>query len=503
MPRILRDRPACLLALLAVAVHLYASSGYGYFRDELYFIVCGQRPAWGYVDQPPLIPLVAAAMHQAFPGSLVMLRLLSALTHAGTIALTGETARLLGGRWWAQLVAGLAVLCGGVYLALGTLLTTDALQPLSWLFAGYALIRILRDGDERWWIPLGVVAGMALLSKYMIGFWLVALAAGLLATQPRRVFARPGAYVAAAIAGVIVLPNVLWQAAHGWPFLEIGRVGATDKNIALSPLEFFYAEVQTLNGATAPLWLTGLAAFAVWRRFAALRAFAVAFLLLFIAMIVLHAKPYYPVGAYPLLFAGGAVAIEAWIAARALRIAYAGIIALNGLVVAPFVLPILPIERFAAYQAWLGVVPKAMERDRIGRLPQYYADMFGWPALAAMVGRTYQSLSPQEQRQAVFLGDNYGEAAAVDVLGTPWHVPPAISGNNNYFVWGPRGHDGSVVIRLGRTREDLLQAYASVEAVGETDNPWAMPGETGKALWICRGRKVPLDVAWPGFKRYR
>lgn len=205
----LRDRPACALALLAVAIHLYASGGYGYFRDELYFIVCDEHPDWGYVDQPPLIPLIAAAMHRWFAPSLVMLRLLPALGHAATIALTGETARLLGGGRWAQAVAGLAVLCGGVYLATGTILTADAVQPLAWLFCGYALIRILRDGDERWWPALGVVVGVALLTKYMIGFWLVALAVGLVVTQPARVVARPGPYVAAAIAAVIVLPNVL------------------------------------------------------------------------------------------------------------------------------------------------------------------------------------------------------------------------------------------------------------------------------------------------------
>jgi 4-amino-4-deoxy-L-arabinose transferase-like glycosyltransferase len=137
-------------------------------------------------------------MHRWFAPSLVMLRLVPALAHGATIALTGETARLLGGGRWSQVAAGLAVLCGGVYLGTGTLLSTEALQPLTWLFCGYALIRILRDGDERWWLALGVVAGVALLTKYMIGFWLVALAVGLVATQPARVLARPVAYAAAA-----------------------------------------------------------------------------------------------------------------------------------------------------------------------------------------------------------------------------------------------------------------------------------------------------------------
>ena len=501
--RALHDRPACALALLAVAIHVYASGDYGYFRDELYFIVCGEHPDWGYVDQPPLIPLIAAGMHRWFAPSLVMLRLVPALAHGATIALTGETARLLGGGRWSQAVAGLAVLCGVVYLGTGTILTTDAVQPLAWLFCGNALIRILRDGEERWWPAIGVVAGVALLTKYMIGFWLVALTIGLVATQPRRVMARPGAYVAAALAAIIVLPNVLWQATHGWPFLEIGRVGAAEKNLVLSPVDFLRAEIRELNGASVPLWLAGLLAFTAWRRFAALRGFAIGFVVLLVAMFVLHAKPYYPSGAYPLLFAGGAVAFEAWIAARVVRTVYAVAVAANGLVVAPFVLPVLPVEQFVAYQDWLGAAPRAQEHEPLGRLSQFYADMFGWPELAAMVGRAYRSLPADERAKAVFLGDNYGEAAAVDVLGTAWHLPASISGNNQYFLWGPRGHDGSVVIRLGRTRDDLLKAYASVEAVGVTDTPWAMPGESGKTLWICRGRKVSLEAAWPEFRRYR
>ena len=395
-------RPGWALAFVALAIHLYASGGYGYFRDELYFIVCGERLDWGYVDQPPLVPLIAWLMHSWFPGSLVMLRLVPALAHAGLIVLTAETARLLGGGRWAQALAGLSVLVGGVYLAQGTLLITDVFQPLTWLFCGYALIRLVRRGDERWWLAVGVVAGIAMQSKYMIAFWLVALGAGVLLTPERRLLLRPKLYVGATIAGIIILPNVLWQAAHDWPFLEIGRVAATSKNVALSPVGFVGAEIDTLNPVTAFVWLTGLAAFAFWRRFADLRCFAIGFVVLMAAMIAMHAKPYYPVGAYPLLFAGGAVALEAWVGQFALRAALTAVIAVMGVVAAPFALPILPVERFASYQSFLGLTPKSLENSPIGRLPQHFADMFGWRELAALVGKAYQSLPAAERSKAVF-----------------------------------------------------------------------------------------------------
>jgi hypothetical protein len=185
------------------------------------------------------------------------------------------------------------------------------------------------------------------------------------------------------------------------------------------------------------------------------------------------------------------------------RGALVGVIAVDGVVSAPFALPILPVERFVAYQDFLRHTPKPLERDRLGVLPQYYADMFGWPELAAQVGAIYQALPPEERAKAVFLGGNYGEAAAIDVLGVPGQSPPAISGHNNYFLWGPRGHDGSVVIRFGGEREALLRAYATVEPAGVFDNAWAMPYERGRTLWLCRNRRVPFAQDWTSFRNYR
>jgi len=260
------------------------------------------------------------------------------------------------------------------------------------------------------------------------------------------------------------------------------------------------AEADTLNYVTLPAWIAGLVAFSVWRRFADLRVFAIAFLLVIVAMIAIRAKPYYPVGAFTVLFAGGAVAIETWLVWQSARIIFSAAIVLVGLVGAPFAVPILPIERFAAYQHTLGIEPRSLERNAVGRLPQYYADMFGWRELAELVGRAYRSLPPEDQAKAVFLGNNYGEAAAIDIFGNS--QPPAVSPHNNYFLWGTRGHDGSVVIRLGGERDQLLKTYASVEAAGQFDVPWAMPYETGRTVWICRGRHPPLDAVWVSLKKY-
>jgi hypothetical protein len=501
---ILRSRPALWLALLTAALHLSANGGYDYFRDELYFIVCGQRPDWGYVDQPPLVPLLAAFMHALFPDSLTLFRLIPALAHAGTVALTAETARKLGGGNWAQLLAGVAAFLCPLLLVFGTIFYTDSLQSIAWLFCAYALIRIVRNNDERWWLPMGVVIGLAFMAKYTIALWVIALLLGLLLTSARGRLARPSPYVAAAVAVLIVLPNLLWQWAHGWPFLEFSAAVIEGKNIVHAPWIFMALQIRDLNPASAPIWLAGLAAFAFWGRFQDLRAISIAYVLLLVAMIALHAKSYYPSGAYPVLFAGGAVALEAWLTSPRLRAALLAGFVLFSLPLVPFAVPVLPIERIAAFQGFLGLTAETSDINLApGRVSQLYSDMFGWRELAALVGRAYQSLSPEERADAVFFANNYGEAAAVDVFGKPWGLPPSISTHNNYYLWGPRGHVGSVVIRLGGRREDLLKAYASVEAMGVTDNPWALPLETGQTIWICKGRFKRLDDDWSTLKHYQ
>jgi len=499
----LRSRPALWLGLLTAALHLWANSEYGYFRDELYFIVCGQHPDWGYVDQPPLVPLLASLMHALFPNSLTMFRLIPALAHAGTVALTAETARKLGGGNWAQLLAGVVAFLCPLLLVFGTMLATDSLQPIAWLFCAYALIRIIRDDDERWWLPMGLVIGLAFMAKYTIAVWAVALMLGLLLTPARGRLARPSPWVAGVAATLIVLPNLIWQWVHGWPFLEFAAAAFETKNVVYAPWTFVLIQIRDLNPLTAPIWLAGLAAFAFWRRFADLRAIAIAYVLLLAAMMALHARSYYLNGAYPVLFAGGAVALEAWLTSPRLRAAVLAGVVLSGLPLLPFVVPLLPVERVAAYQSFLGLTPEANEKGlAIGRLSQLYADMFGWRELAALVGRAYQSLSPEERADAVFFANNFGEAAAVDIFAKPWGLPPSISTHNNYYLWGPRGHSGDIVIHLGGSREELLKVYASVEPMGKTDNPWAAPRETGQTIWICRGRFMKLDDDWSKLKRY-
>ena len=168
---------------------------------------------------------------------------------------------------------------------------------------------------------------------------------------------------------------------------------------------------------------------------------------------------------------------------------------------APLFLPVLPIDTFIAYQRAIGLKPSTGERLRLGELPQYYADMFGWPEMAATVGKAYQALPPDERKRAVFFAWNYGDAAAIDFFGGPWGLPPAISGHENYFLWGPRGADGSIVLILGGRRRRLLEMFRTVEPVGQVDIPRDARG-IGQTLWLCRDIREPIEEVWPRLRHF-
>ncbi|HTT00584.1 MAG TPA: glycosyltransferase family 39 protein [Steroidobacteraceae bacterium] len=495
-------RPSLLLAAASLALHALANGRYGIFRDELYFIVCGQRPDWGYVDQPPVVPLLASWAHAIFGDCLWGFRLLPALVMTATLALTAEFTRSIGGGRFAQWLAGLCVLFNVIFLAQGLLFSTDMFQPLTWLALGWILVKLEQTNDERWWLAFGAVAGFSLNTKYLIAFYLLAIGLGLLATPLRRSLLRPWVYLGALLAAVMVLPNILWQHAHGWPFIELGKAAAHGKNIELSPLEYLLQQVLITGLLPTLVWACGLWACAVRPKFAVARAFPIAWLALLFVFDASHGKDYYLSAIYPTLLAFGAVWIEERLHNKiAHRAVLAGVVVL-GAVAVPLALPLLPVERFIRYQAAIGLQPSSGEHQVLGVLPQYYADMFGWEEMAEKIAGVYHALPPQDQARAVFFGNNYGEAAAIDVLGRRLGLPPAIGGHNNYYLWGPRGHDGSVIIIIGGSTQHYADLFDSFEVAGRITTPYAMPYETDKPIYVLRGMKMPLQVHWPQVKHY-
>jgi Dolichyl-phosphate-mannose-protein mannosyltransferase len=497
-------RPSIVLGAACLLLHLVVNNRYGVFRDELYFIVCGQHPALGYVDQPPLMPLIAGAAHALFGTALLPLRLVPALTMSATVAFAAEFVRMLGGGRFAQWLCGLAVLSSPIFLVDGLLLSTDAMQPLTWLACAWCLVRVAQSNDQRWWLGFGLAAGISLTSKYLILFYLAGLAVGVLATPLRRALLRPQLYLGAVIALIFLAPSLYWQAENGWPFLELGSAGASGKNLALSPLAFVGQQFLFVGPGLAPIWLAGLWRFSFGPQFPHLRVFPVAYAVMAVLFYAMHGKAYYLTPVYPVLFAGGAIAIEGWLARPVYRWIAIGVVAVTGAAAAPLALPILPPGDYASYAHALGMSPHASATERVAQsvLPQQLADMFGWREMARKASAVFNALPPDERAKAVFFGRNYGEAAAIDVYGPAFDGPPAISGHNSYYLWGPRGYDGSVVIVVGGDSVQYERDYKSVERVGELDSPYAMPDETNIPIYVLRARRIPFATAWPTLKHY-
>ncbi|HEY8292845.1 MAG TPA: glycosyltransferase family 39 protein, partial [Thermomicrobiales bacterium] len=378
---------------------------YGYFRDEFYYLVCGDHLAFGYVDQPPLIAVIARVTRTLLGDSIVAIRLPSALAGAGLVFLTGLMARELGGRRFAQALACLSAVVAPVYLIGGNILSTIPFDQFWWTLCAFFVLRLVLTDDPRYWLAIGATVGIGLETKHNMAFLACGIVAGLLLTSNRRYLRSRWLWIGAAIAVVIALPNILWEIVNGWPTLEFVRNASGGKNAHVSPVAFLANQILSLHPLTLPVWLTGLVVCFRTPRYRLLGCLYLVPMLIFMA--TQSARPDYLAPAYPVLFAVGAVAIaraaerphRMWVSSAAFVP-----LALTGLLLMPIGLPILSPAKMEALTARLtgaGVNDPSREQGKTAQLPQYFADQFGWPELTAEVARVYAALPPADQAKAV------------------------------------------------------------------------------------------------------
>jgi len=497
------DRFRLFAAVCAFLLHLVGNPHYGFFRDELYFIICGQHPQWNYADQPPVAPLLAAAS-QAFGPSLVSLRAVPAVFAGAGVYATCSLAIELGGGFYAQMISALAVFFTPVLTDFGMKVSPDMVGLWVWPMMALYVLRSTTGAWPRLWLAVGALMGLGLQSKYSVLFFATALVLGLLLTSNRHILFSPYFVMGCGIAALIALPAFLWQAHYGFPMLEVLHNTRSGKNVMFGPAGYLLQQVL-ITGLLSWMWMIGL----VWLlRRSTYRFLGFAFLILIAIMIVLQGKSYYPANAYPVLIAAGGVAVEHWVRGlRFARLAVAGAVLALGMATVPLVMPVLPEEVLVRYQdglfsalhiPWESV---ASEHHFQPELPSDFADMHGWPELASAVAQVYQSLPSEERAQAVIAAQNYGEAAAIEFLGRPSPLP-VISGHNQYFLWGPRGHSGNVLICVGDNCPSVAQVFQTCSQAATFSAPWIQPYERGKPILVCRGIKKPLAELWPAAKFY-
>ncbi|HEU5453449.1 MAG TPA: glycosyltransferase family 39 protein [Terriglobales bacterium] len=490
------------IAAALTLAQILTARRYGYFRDELYYLACSEHLAAGYVDQPPLIALIAWFERHVFGSGLIALRLLPALAAGGKVLLTGVIARQFGARRWAQVLAALAVVFAPLYLALDHLLTMNAFEPLLWMGCAYVVLRLIRTGNRKLWLWFGVLSGIGLENKWSMAFFGAGIVVGLLFTPERRQLASKWIWIGGAIAFLIWLPNLIWNVQHHWPFFELMhniRMGNRDPR--LNPLMFTLEQAIFMNAVGFLLVLAG-----VWFFFSAAgrrdRVLGWAFLTVYGLMMVLHGKAYYVAPLYPMMFAAGAVMLERWWSGHSgPRVAYTIALIAVGAALLPQFLPVLPVNDLLAYQQKTGLRPPKIENQNTGPLNQLYADMYGWEEMTRETARVYHSLPPEVQAKTAIYAANYGEAAAIDFFGPKYGLPAAISAHQSYWFWGPRQYTGESIILLGDSLEGDRNKCESVTVAGRVQHPLSRRDEWFDIL-LCNHLKWNLQTIWPEIKHW-
>ena len=495
-----------VMSLLLLIFHTVFNNRYGYFRDEFDYLSCANHLSWGYVDQPPLLPFLVRISRELIGDSLRSIRFLPALTISFTVILTAMIAREFGGKRYALILSGVAMVIAPVYLSDGSLLTTNCLEPLLWMGSVYfAILAVKRS--PRYWVWFGVIAGLGLEEKYSIGIFGFGIVLGLLLTGERKALWNKWFWLGGLAAFLIFLPNLIWNIQNDWPFLQLMRnIRADGRDVQLSPLAFFLQQILLLHPLTAAIWITGLIVLLFCKQFKQFRFLALCYLVAFISFIVLKGKNYYLAPIYPMLFAAGAVALENgidrtrqwWLKPALIVLMIAG-----GAWFAPLVVPVLSVDQFIGYMNSLPFkVPRSEHSHEHAVLPQHYADQFGWEELTQVAAQAWSRLTPEEKRDCGIFAQNYGQAGAIDFFGPRYGLPPALSGHQTYFLWGPRGYSGQCMIVLDDDKADLDQLFEHVELVGTSDHPYAL--ERNITVHLCKGAKFgSLGKLWPKVKKWR
>ncbi len=496
-----------VLAGLALAKLLLQTAGihrYGFFRDELYYMACGEHLAWGYVDQPPLIAAIAWLARHLFGHSLASVRVLPILAGAAVVFLTGILAGELGGGRLAQFLSAFTILFAPAYLAFDTFLSMNAFEPLFWVLCAWIALRIVKGAPARLWLAFGVIAGIGIENKHTMLVFGFALALGLILGGEGRLFSSKWIWIGGLAALAVFLPNLAWEAAHGWPQIEVVRNAQLLKNVSISPWRFLGEQVLFLGPLAFPVWLGGLGWYFFSGEGKRFRFLGWTYLFVLAIFICFRGKSYYPLPAYPLLAAAGGVAFENFVRApgrRWVASAYPALLAIGGLLTVPFGVPILPVNAFLRYAKMIPVAHAVKtERDATVELPQLYADMFGWEGMATAIAGVYHGLPAADQANCAILAGNYGEAGAIDYYGPALGLPKAISGHNSYYDWGPRGYSGGCVIIFGERAPEFTAFFGEVQRAATITNPYAMAVEQNVPVYICRKPRAPLSILWPHFK---
>ena len=493
-------------ALATLAAHAIGNPHYGFFRDELYFIICGFHPAWGYVDQPPVVPLLAAGS-QLLGHSLFLLRLVPAIFAAAGVYVTCLLVVELGGGAFAQLIAALAYFFAGVLMSFGMKVGPDMIGLMLWPLCALYVLRIAKGGDSRLWLAAGAALGFSLESKYSVAFFAFALLAGLALTPHRRILASPWFFAGMALAAAIALPNFLWQAAYGFPMFELLRNGQNGKNVVPSPGLYLFQQLLLTNLFLSPIWIVGLVTLL---RNGAARFLGYAYVILIASDDRFSRKA---------LLSGRRLSdrhcgrrrddrgLDAAMGGRARR-ARRGDDSRPAFSSCRSRCRSCPSKRWSATHGGSEACctsakarwrPSTINRQRCPRIgPTCTAGRNSPPRSRRSTTRCRRISAPKPRSSRA----TTAKPPPSIFSERPYGLPPAISGHNNYWLWGTHGYSGNVIIDVHGDCGASEHLFRTSRLAGRFDAPWVISYEHDIPIMVCTGLKIPLTTLWPKLRNY-
>jgi len=480
--------PVAALTGLCVALLAGTAGQYGYHRDELYFRMLGRHLSWGYVDEPPLTPLLGRVSTALFGDNLVALRLPAIIGAAITLVVAALIVRELGGGTAAQVLAT-AGLATTVVVLVGHVLATATTDLVVWLLTILFTCRALLRGRPRWWLAAGLTVGFGLYNKQLVVLLLIGLAVGLLISGPRRELRSPWLWAGVAIAVVVGAPNVVYQIAHHWPQVEMSHAIARNKGHD-DRVTFIPLQLALLGLPGAAIWIIGLARVLRDEAWRPVRALAWAYVVACALTLVTGGQPYYPLGLLVFLYLAGAVVVARWAGRRPARWVWplAGV-ALSAAMTLPVALPLIPLRSVGSTG-----VPTASS---------VVGDQVGWPAYVREVADVVDGLPAADRAHAVLLTGNYGEAGALHKYGPRYRLPAVYSGHNELYNFGPPPDSATVAVVVGMDPARLNAVFTTCTTMGGLDNRVGVDNEEqGVAIRVCHGPREPWRALWPRFQHY-
>jgi hypothetical protein len=464
--------PPLLLGLALAFAALELATGwvepYGLFHDELYYWVGAKRLELGYVDHPPLASWVLAGVTAALGDGQLAFRLVPALCGAGTVWLAGRMAQRLGARAFGQGLAALCVAMTPFNLVLFSFYSVNALEILLWTAATFLLVELIRTANERLWLSIGAVAGLGLLDKHTFALLAGGIAAGALATPLRAQLRSRWLWLGAAVAVLLAVPNLVWNAQHGWPSLAFYR-SRPAADLPATPMEALELQVLGANPANVLVWVPGALFLLLSRRVRSYRPLAIAFLALF-AVILLsgHRRADRIAGIYPVVLAGGAACWDGWRGRghTAVRVALTGLLLAFGALVVPATLPILSPQATARYLEALGEKPDIETADVGQAIPLYLAGRLDWERFADEVIGAWEALPAAERRRAVILAPHWVFASVVQYYGRDRGLPPVVAPHNAYWFWRQDAAGRDVALAVAIPADVRSRYFGETSEVG-------------------------------------